>query len=210
MADEWVRENLLVIRTLMERAAIYRRALAPATLWTGGVGLGAGAVAMQWGMESGMVFVGYWLGVGVLVLGGVFLLVRGQALRAREPVWSPPARRVIQAMGPSLVVGLVPAFWALAMDPGPERVTWLPALWMVLYGIALCAAGFFMQRGIKLFGWVFIGAGAWVFVATQCGWMDWGEPGCRGLNLEMGAAFGGLHLAYGVYLHFSEKRNPGV
>jgi hypothetical protein len=73
---------------------------------------------------------------------------------------------------------------------------------MLLYGCALNAAGFFMTRGIRLFGWVFIACG--------CGLMTspfWGQgmPQLLQAHTVMGATFGGLHLAYGVYLYFTEK-----
>ena len=36
---------------------------------------------------------------------------------------------------------------------------WLPLSWVVLYGCAFHAAGFFMPRGMKIFGWAFIVGG---------------------------------------------------
>src|SRR6266540_1083328 len=40
MESNWAAENLRVIRTLMERSAVYRRALAPLMLLAGGTGTG--------------------------------------------------------------------------------------------------------------------------------------------------------------------------
>jgi hypothetical protein len=74
---------------------------------------------------------------------------------------------------------------------------------MLLYGCALNAAGFFMVRGIKLLGWLFV-LGGCALIAAHCAA---GGPlaliYCHG---AMGASFGGLHLAYGIYLYFTEKR----
>ena len=41
MQSDWAAENLQVIRTLMERSAIYRRALGPMTTFAGGLGTAA-------------------------------------------------------------------------------------------------------------------------------------------------------------------------
>jgi hypothetical protein len=93
----------------------------------------------------------------------------------------------------------------LAVVPGPEplvRAAWLPGLWMLFYGCALCAAGFFMQRGIQLFGWTFIGAGL-----AHTGVCLWSAAVSAGTGLWMGGVFGGLHLAYGLYLWRTEREH---
>jgi hypothetical protein len=60
-----------------------------------------------------------------------------------------------------------------------------------------------MARGIRLLGWIFVACGS-ALVAVCCLHGEPGHPGSG--SLAMGAAFGGLHLAYGVYLYFTEKR----
>src|SRR5437867_8540760 len=107
MESDWAAENLRVIRTLMERSAIYRRALAPMMLLAGSVGMSAAVLGWFARIESARAFVGYWLVVAVLTMAGSFLLLRRQALRDGEPLWSPPTRRVTQALLPALVSGLV-------------------------------------------------------------------------------------------------------
>jgi hypothetical protein len=74
---------------------------------------------------------------------------------------------------------------------------------MLLYGCALHAAGFFMARGIKLFGWLFVLAGCGL-MAARC--FSGGPLALLEGHKIMGAAFGGLHVAYGGYLYFTEKR----
>lgn len=205
MDDDWAKESLNTIRTLMERAALYRHALAPAALFTGSLGTAASAVALFLRPNGVGMFVIYWICVALLVAVGVFFLIRRDAIRAGDPLWSPPARRVIQAMTPAIVIGLIVSS-VVAFEPGPridEKV--IPILaggWMVLFGIALHAAGFFLQRGIKLFGWLFmaLGLGAALFDVR----MPSTNPAALG-NVIMGASFGGLHLAYGLYLYFTER-----
>ena len=63
-----------------------------------------------------------------------------------------------------------------------------------------------MMRGIKWFGWIFVLAG-FVLLAGLVRGIDLLRI-FRSPHLLMAAIFGGLHLAYGVYLYFTEKKNP--
>jgi len=130
------------------------------------------------------------------------LLVRRQALQADEEFWSPPTRRVAQAMGPLLLAGLGLGVLEILNTGGRDSIR-LIALWMVLYGGALHAAGFFMQRGLKLVGWIFVISGTiclYLHTIIDVKWL--GEVNA---NWVMGWAFGANHLAYGLYLKLTAK-----
>src|SRR6266536_1940630 len=107
MASTWAADNLRVIRTLMERSAVYRRALAPIMLLAGSVGTVAAAIGWFAHVETPRAFVGFWLAVAVATIAGCFLVLRRQALREGEPLWSPPTRRLTQALLPALATGLI-------------------------------------------------------------------------------------------------------
>jgi hypothetical protein len=203
-------QNLEAIRTLMERAALYRRALAPVTLLTGMLGCLAGVIGWLADLSEPRSFGWYWMGVAAIGLVGAILLIRRQALRDREPFWSPPMRRVTRAFLPPVVAGGVAGL--LAVWPAwrePLSMWWLPAIWMVTYGCALHAAGFFMNRGINWLGWVYLGIGCvFLWVLNERSYAS-GMPSLRHAHWVMGAVFGGLHLAYGLYLHLTESR-PNV
>jgi hypothetical protein len=202
METNWAAEHLQVIRTLMERAAVYRRALGPVMLWLGGFGAAASVIGWLVPVRSGFAFGFYWLSVSVIGVCAAYLLVRRQALKAAEPFWSPPTRRVTQAVMPPLVAGLLITVFVLTRSGGElSQVRWLPPIWIVLYGCAVHAAGFFMPRGMKLFGWGFLAGGCviGVLVASPV-------PSVMFLHMVMGTFFGGLHLAYGTYLCFTEQR----
>ncbi len=198
MESKWAEENLQTIRTLMERSAIYRRALAPITIYVGAVGVIAALAGWLLKIEADRSFLIYWMAVGLVALSGAFFLVRRQALKDGEKVWSPPTRRIAQAMLPALFIGLVLGLvLAWRYTPGDDTPEMYSFMWAMLYGLALHSAGFFMPRGIRLFGWVFIFTGlAFLFVTP---------PGITA-NILMGVIFGGLHLAYGIYLYFTEPR----
>jgi hypothetical protein len=209
MELNWAAEHLQVIRTLMERSALYRRALAPIMIFNGVVGLAAAALGWALKVGSPAAFILLWAGVSVVAMAASFLLVRRQALKESEPFWSPPTRRVTQAFLPPLAAGLMIGTVAwLRAGSGPEHlsdlsgVIWLPLIWVVLYGCAFHAAGFFMPRGMKIFGWAFVVGGCALFAI---GIPAWAHPLDYAHGI-MGFFFGGLHLAYGIYLYFTERR----
>ncbi len=210
MHSDWAAENLQVIRTLMERSAVYRRALAPMTFLAGGLGIAAAVAGELLKIQAPRAFIGFWLGVAVVVMLGVAFLVRRQALQAREPFWSLPARRVARAVVPAGTVGLVITAGALASggellggsaaDPAAP-IALLSATWILLYGLGLNAAGFFMPRGIQLFGWLLLVGGGASFIGVCTG----GSRVLISAHWLMGFHFGLLHLAYGCYLSITEK-----
>jgi hypothetical protein len=203
-------EHLQTIRTLMERSAIYRRALAPIMTYCGVVGISGGILGNLLHIDSGRGFVLFWAVVAVVALGGAFLLVRRQALKDSEPFWSPPTRRVTQALIPPLSVGAFLGAWIIHFQSGSglQECAMVTAFWCIFFGLGVYAAGFFMPRGLKWFGWLFMVIG--------CVWLPFTEWNSDMFSGElfggphgfMGAVFGGLHLAYGIYLYFTEKRGP--
>jgi hypothetical protein len=201
METNWAAEHLQTIRTLMERSAVYRRALAPIMVFNGTLGTAAAVAGWAMRIESPRAFICFWGIVAFTALAGSFLLARRQALKDAEPFWSPPTRRVAQAFLPPLAAGMVISVVVALHFEAIIALLWLPLGWVVLYGCALHAAGFFMPRGMKWLGWAFVLSGSALFAA--------GIPGAvspvtyaHGL---MGFFFGVAQLAYGTYLHFTEK-----
>lgn len=198
----------------MERSAIYRRALAPMMILCGLVGTAASLIGCLARIDRPAAFIGYWMAVSVAPLVGCFLVARAQAMKDAEPFWSPPTRRVAQGLLAPLTAGFAISLVILlrvnsleALEPNGRNfarviaMLWLPLGWVILYGCAINAAAFFMPRGMKLFGWIFIAGGCALFA---CGIQDLSRPAfAHGI---MGFFFGALHLAYGVYLYFTEKR----
>ncbi len=203
MQPNWAAENLQVIRTLMERSALYRRALAPIATFLGVIGIVAALVGWTMKIESVGAFSIYWMAVSLVGIAGAFVLVRRQALKHEEKFWSPPTRRIAQAIIPPLFVGLVLGVVVGVTFQGSDQAAsfCLVIIWTILYGLALHSAGFFMQRGIRLFGWGFLLAGLAIVG------MDALDEKVQNFSPHwlMGAIFGGAHLAYGIYLYFTEK-----
>jgi len=202
MEPKWAEENLQTIRTLMERSAVYRRALAPIMLFAGVLGVAGAAAGLYFHLDSMRAFGSFWLGTAVVVVFGTLLITRRQALKDSESFWSPPTRRVGQALLPPLTAGMVLGGVCVLVVQGDDFVLLLPLLWAMFYGCALHAAGFFMPRGVRWFGWIYIGlaCGILVYLAVN-------QPRISPHWL-MGFFFGGLHLAYGAYLYLTERKNP--
>jgi hypothetical protein len=204
MNSHWAEENLQTIRTLMERSALYRRALAPILLFAGVIGLAATGLGLSFHLDRGWHFCGLWIGAAVIAIAGSFTIARRQALKDSETFWSPPTRRVAQALAPPLSAGLFFGVLMTGIPDNQEIAIVTSLLWILFYGCAVHAAGFFMPRGMKLFGWLFIVCSCGLFGELLLSWHQ------IELNphLIMGFFFGLLHLAYGAYLFLTEKKIP--
>ncbi len=197
--------QLETIRTLMERSALYRRALGPINLGVGVVGAVATGLAWKFGPGGVTAFAAWWLAAAAASVALAFFVARRQAIGDGDSFWSPPTRRIASALLPPFTAGAAFALPFLLDLPAVRGVTWfLPAVWMVLYGCALQAAGFFMQRGIRLFGWAYVAAGVLDVLWWSCPLHS--APTIAGSHWVMGIAFGAGHLAYGAYLQATERR----
>lgn len=202
-------EHLQVIRTLMERSALYRRTLAPIMLYVGALGALTCAGGLVFRIEATLLFCGMWLGTALLAVAGAFLIARRQSLKDHEPFWSPPTRRVTQAIVPPLASGLF--FSALFLVADDEDLLPLFVFLNVsFYSCALHAAGFFMPRGVKRFGWLLLALGGTLLTLLVILALGGADFDTRLSHILMGFFFGVLHLAYGGYLYLTEKRKSAT
>ena len=199
METNWAAEHLQTIRTLMERSAVYRRALGPILLFAGCLGTFSAIAGLALHLNAMRAFVALWyLTAGVVVV-GAFIIARRQALKDKEPFWSPPTRRVGQAIAPPLTAGMVLS--VVLIRVGMANAIIVTFVWLLFYGCALNAAGFFMPRGMKLFGWIYIGLACACLLAMGIG----RESIDISAHWLMGFFFGVLHLVYGAYVVLTEK-----
>ena len=190
----------------MERSAIYRRALAPIMLLAGVLGLAAAATGLLLHLNATRTFSALWLGTAAIAVAGSFFIARRQALKDSEVFWSAPTRRVTQALLPPLTAGMILglAFGFGLGAPFIDFTLLLPFLWAFFYGCALHSAGFFMPRGVRLFGWAYIVLASGCLCCLMIIQPSFDLSG----HWLMGFFFGALHLAYGVYLYLTEKKTP--
>mgnify|MGYP001334643919 CR=1 FL=1 len=198
MSEDWAEENLKTIRTLMERASLYRLSLAPISIIVGILGVLAAAIAdgLHWGGESS--FAGYWMAVGIIIGGITLVLIRRQALKAGEEFMSPAAKRVAQSMAPLFVAGLGFGVLELVLPITERDSIRLAGLWMISYGGGIHAAGFFMRRGLKLLGCLFLALGLICLACNYSANIPWLNGSTA--HWVMGGVFGMGNLLYGIYL----------
>ena len=108
-----------------------------------------------------------------------------KARRAGTPFMSGAARRFFISYFAPLIAGAV---LTLAVVRGGTLGV-LPAVWLLLYGVAFVSSGAFSLRVIPLMGVCFMLFGVLAaFVPLSIG------------NLLLGAAFGGLHIIFGLII----------
>ena len=187
----------------MEQASVYRRAMAPVAIVVGLIGLAATGLAQTVDWAGPGRFAGYWLGVAFVAAMVALLLIRQQALSSKEDFWSPPTRHVAQALIPLLTAGLGLGLLEILNQPDARDSIRLTALWIILYGGALHAAGFFMRRGIRLLGWIFVIIGSLCLCFHELEQTTWLNG--KHAHLLMGWAFGANNLMYGLYLKLTSE-----
>src|SRR5271154_6068821 len=104
MNSNWAEENLQTISTLMERSALYRRALAPIMIFAGTLGVMAATIGLLLHVDTVLTFDALWIGTATIAVIGAFLNARRQAIKDKEKIWPPPTRRVAQALSLPLTV----------------------------------------------------------------------------------------------------------
>jgi hypothetical protein len=175
-------DNLQFIRQTMERAASFT-----AVPGRAGMVMGVTAVAAAWVaavQPSQARWLGVWLAEAALAAG---IAIAGILLKARAadiPVRSGPGRKFLLGILPPVLAAAL-LTWALH-ESGAEL---LPALWLLLYGAAVIAAGTFSVRVVPLMGLCFMLLGA-VALLTPAALADY----------LLAAGFGGLHIGFGAII----------
>src|SRR5438105_5022165 len=159
MESNWAQHNLQTIRTLMERSALYRRALAPIMFCAGFIGLAGAGAGLLLKAQTAAGFITFWAIICVVVMAAAFFIARRQALKESEPLWTPPTRRVAWAMAAPLFGGAAMTARVLfaAKNGGDlSAIMGVIPFWLLFYGCGLHSAGFFISRGVKILGLLFM------------------------------------------------------
>ena len=181
--QERAAEHLKVIRSLMERATIYRALSWPTALFGGvvavilavllyfreevAIGGGDGDITQM----SEVAWVAVWL--VALVVTGIFnaILVGRKASREKTAFFSPGLRMALRLVVPPMLAGGVLGIGRVLSDGGMASEA--AAIWVMCYGLALLATIGISPRSIRWLGWLFFVAGvaAYLFV-----WSDGAHP----------------------------------
>jgi len=203
-------ENLRIIRSLMEKAHIYRAVSAPAAL-TGGV---LALIASAWPVwhaltnhgEAAMCdrcFLYTWLAIlAVASVLNVVLLAR-EATRRNQPFVSAGMRMALRAFAPPMLVGGVVGIGLIAFL---HNLTLAALIWALCYGLALLGTASFSPRSLVRLGWAFVITGLLLFVAWAVNRdVDLLSSDLSPASLVMGITFGLLHVVYALAVFFSRK-----
>jgi len=196
-------EQLRTIRSLMERATVYRAISAPAALVAGvlSVGLSWWQGVMGWGAElASERFTKEWmmvlLVVSLLNVGMLWRSARGRG----EPFVSAGMKLALGALVPPLVAGFV--LGLLAAEAAPLDPVQVSSFWILFYGLALRATGSFAPRSIQRLGLAFFVAGLLSFLPSV---RQLAGPVAAPL-LFMSLTFGLFHLVYAAAVFLSNRR----
>jgi hypothetical protein len=204
-------EHLRVIRSLMEKAHIYRAVSAPAALLGGVLALGATLWPVVHAGQthgdaafSNATFLIIWHGIlAACTVLNVMLLAR-EARRRDQAFVSEGMKMALRAVSPPLIVGGVLAgglvIWL-------QNLTLAALIWVLCYGLALLATASFSPKSLTRLGWAFVIAGLVLFLV----WAANGEV--RDLRTDLGPAslvmaltFGLLHIVYAIAVFVSRPK----
>jgi hypothetical protein len=192
-------ENLRVIRTLMERATMYRAISAPTALVAGLLSvLAASAIFLS---EANLTvgrpirsrqFAVTWIIVLILSLAANTFFVWREARKTGRPFISPGMKLALRAIAPCLLIPAAFTGWFFTTGYLGGQELELVVVWVAFYGLALLSTTLFAPRSLAVLGWAFLFTG--LSVPALVNWIE-GLPGDIP-NLAMGITFGLYHLIY--------------
>ena len=194
-------EHLRVIRSLMERATIYRAISAPTALVAGLLSiLAAGAIFLNnetnfsLGFQiASREFAFVWLVVLLIALATNAFFIRREACRTGRPFISPAMKVALRAIAPCLLIPLAVTIWFMQTGYLGNQELFLVVVWTGFYGLALLSTNLFAPRSLVLLGWAFLLTGVAIPVLDRAIETDFSGdiP-----DLAMGITFGLYHLVY--------------
>ncbi len=194
--------DLRVIRTLMERATIYRAISAPTAL-VGSVLSILAALFVHFKDEDRFgfgpavrprEFVTLWLIVlGLTLVANAFFVWR-EAQKDGRPFISSGMKLAVRAIVPNLLIPAAFTAWFFTTGYLGARTLDLVEAWIAFYGLALLSTNVFAPRSLVLLGWTFL-----LSALAVPAFLDTLENLTDNLpNTAMGVTFGLYHLAYAV------------
>jgi hypothetical protein len=174
-------DNLAFIRDTMEAAGAFTAVSGWGMVAVGTIATVAAIIASFRHSPVQSLYV--WLGAAVLATIIMLWAIVRKARKARMPLLSGPGRKFVLSFSPPMFVGALITI-VLYRAGLPETI---PGMWLLLYGTAVVAGGAFSVKIVPVMGICFMLAGT-LALFTPTSWNDW----------IMAAAFGGLHIGFGV------------
>jgi len=183
------RENLRVIRQLMERSTKYSTFSGLSGVFAGLTSIVGCLITRQLNARAlpsaayRAQFLLTWSLVILAAIGADYLLTKRRAARVGKRILSRLGKQMVVASAPGLGSGALLTLYLLKHHLFAE----IFPVWMLCYGMAVCAVGLFSQREVSLLGAAFLLAGAATLLL----------PPTLGLTM-MALSFGGFHIVYGI------------
>lgn len=214
---EQAADHLKVIRSLLERATVYRTITWPTALFGGSLAVILSSVLFfreesaihgEDGAEQ-LISEGAWVlcWILALIVTGAFntLLISRKSKREGRALFSPGLKMALRCIVPPMLAGgVMGTGLILSQTATPAEGA---AVWVICYGLALLATRGIAPKAIPRLGWLFLIAGMLAFTYA---WSDSTHPlpvvgapehlesPMLEANLIMGICFGVFHLIYGL------------
>jgi len=175
-------DDLVYIRRTLESSGTFTAVSGRGVMVMGGVGVAPASLAGRPGPGR---WLAVWLGAAVIAAGAGAWATAAKARRAGLDPGKGPGRRFLFGLLPSFTAGAaLTAALARAGDLGA-----VPAIWLLLYGSGVIAAGRVSIAVVPVLGVAFMVLG-FAALAAPSSWA----------NLLLGAGFGGLNLGFGFWI----------
>jgi hypothetical protein len=187
------------IHDQLTRSEVYRGFRVPGVTAVGIVALVA-ALGQQYfpGTVEGTGFVTYW----VLIAGICGLIGTTTAVHlysTREDAFARRrTRRVMAQFSPCLLGG---AIMTIALCRAPEKVSFLPGIWGIIFGLGIIAASPHLPSGIGMVGLGYVAAGCALLLRVS--------PNDNPSGWAVGLVFGVGHLLTAFVLWREDEGDPG-
>jgi hypothetical protein len=181
--DARAADHLKYIRETMERAAEFT-----AVPGWGGVAMGTTALAAAFlaaRQSSARAWLAIWLVEAFVAVAIAAPAAATKAHRANSALFSGPGRKFLLSFAPPIIVGGLLTFALFAAGTTAA----LPGVWLLLYGTAIVTGGAFSVRVVPVMGFCLMCLGTAALFAPAA----WG-------NAFMGAGFGVLQIAFGIWI----------
>jgi len=176
-------ENLRFIRETMERSHLFTSVPGYGGALMGVTAIGASIIASRYPFGREWAFI--WIVEALLALMIGLFAIWQKTESSDSPLVSTPARKFSLSFLPPAMCGA--AFTYGLWKSGNYQM--MVPVWIICYGAAVACSGIFSVRTVPVMGWSFIIAGLISFLIPA-----------SNANLMMGLTFGGLHIAFGIFI----------
>jgi hypothetical protein len=174
-------DNLAFIRNTMEAAGSFTAVSGWGMVAIGVLAIAVAVVASM--QENPTAALTIWIASAVLSPILMIWLMILKSRKAKMPLLSGPGRKFVLSFSPSIFAGALLTFVMYRFG----LLEAIPGMWLLLYGSAVVAGGAFSVKLIPVMGICFIVAGI-VALFAPIAWH----------YAILGAAFGGLHIGFGI------------